>query len=427
MENPQKRRNAQPSTDCLLPFDRIMSFFSLMGNFFTYKVLRFITTLVTTAALLGSFGCDARPYPTQPSSENAPAAKWASTPHGVFVASHQGQEVFRIEATKWRDGHRAAVAITHDAPWGIDPVFSLATNAVIARGLHMDIEVVSDKLQHPSRFPIVARMHRELLPNGVHVYGHGHTHIDHDAISYHDAFRSFRTNFDLMRAWGFKPKVYAYPLYAGRDRQTQAANRAAGFIAARGGTRDRNAYYICANDAREPESWYNLPSVIMGTDSPSDISSHDQLQPFLIQTLAQQAWIIMTYHSIGYPEGWGYYPYREFVRNLDFIRNNDFWSGNLDAIAAYVQERNALDISIARYFGRQMPDQFELKIGDGLDNQIFDEPLTLDFHFADELAVQGVRITPAPTGDQTHFVVSQNRLRLHMVPDERQYTLVLEH
>jgi hypothetical protein len=180
-----------------------------MGRFFTHIALRFITALVATTALLGCFGCDAPPYPTQPSPQNAPAAKWASTPRGVFVASHQGQEVFRIEAKKWRDGHRAAVAITHDAPWGIDPVFSLATNAVIARGLRMDIEVVSDKLQHPSRFPIVARMHRELLPNGVHVYGHGHTHIDHDAISYHDAFRSFRTNFELMRTWGFNPKVYA--------------------------------------------------------------------------------------------------------------------------------------------------------------------------------------------------------------------------
>jgi hypothetical protein len=351
----------------------------------------------------------------------------ATSPRDVFVASHQGREVFRVEATKWRNGHRAAVAINYDAPWGIHPVFSLATNAVIARGLRMDIEVVSDKLQHPSRFPIVARIHEELIPNGVHVFGHGHTHIDHDAISYHDAFRSFRTNFDLMRTWGFSPKVYAYPLYAGRDRQTQAANRAAGFIAARGGTRDRSAYYICANDTRDPESWYHLPSVIMGTDSPSDISTHAQLEPFLTQTLAQRAWIIMTYHSIGNPDGWGYYPYREFVRDLNFIRANDFWSGNLDAIAAYTQERNALDISIARYFGRQMPDQFELTIGDGLDNRLFNEPLTLDFDFNGELAVQSVRITPPPTGGQTHFTVSENRLRLHMIPDERQYTLVLEH
>ena len=115
------------------------------------------------------------------------------------------------------------------------------------------------------------------------------------------------------------------------------------------------------------------------------------------------------------------------MRDLNFIRANDFWSGNLDAIAAYTQERNALDISIARYFGRQMPDQFELTIGDGLDNRLFNEPLTLDFDFNGELAVQSVRITPPPTGGQTHFTVSENRLRLHMIPDERQYTLVLEH
>ncbi len=398
-----------------------------MGNFFTYAMLRFFIASLCSLILTSFYGCDQHSYPTQSSTENAPAAKLATAPNGVFATSHQGREIFRIEAKKWRDGHRAAVAISHDAPWGIDPVFSLATNAAIARGLRMDIECVSDKLQHPSRFPIVARMREELLSNGVHVYGHGHTHIDHDAISYHDAFRSFHTNFELMRSWGLNPKVCAYPLYAGRDRQTQAANRAAGFIAARGGTRDRNAYYICANDTRDPESWYNLPSVIMGTDSPSDISTHAQLQPFLIQTLARQAWIIMTYHSIGYPEGWGYYPYREFVRDLDFIRANDFWSGNLDAIAAYTQERNALDISIARYFGRQMPDQFELTIGDGLDNRLFNEPLTLDFRFNDELAVQGVRITPPPADGQTHFVVEENRLRLHMVPDERHYTLILEY
>jgi hypothetical protein len=398
-----------------------------MGNFFTYMTLRFAVACISTLILSGSYSCDKRSYPTQSAPEHAPVAKLATSPRDVFVASHQGREVFRVEATKWRNGHRAAVAINYDAPWGIHPVFSLATNAVIARGLRMDIEVVSDKLQHPSRFPIVARIHEELIPNGVHVFGHGHTHIDHDAISYHDAFRSFRTNFDLMRTWGFSPKVYAYPLYAGRDRQTQAANRAAGFIAARGGTRDRSAYYICANDTRDPESWYHLPSVIMGTDSPSDISTHAQLEPFLTQTLAQRAWIIMTYHSIGNPDGWGYYPYREFVRDLNFIRANDFWSGNLDAIAAYTQERNALDISIARYFGRQMPDQFELTIGDGLDNRLFNEPLTLDFDFNGELAVQSVRITPPPTGGQTHFTVSENRLRLHMIPDERQYTLVLEH
>ena len=68
-----------------------------------------------------------------------PAGKLVDLSTSVFTASHQGQEVFSIEATKWRDGHRAAVSITYDAPWGIHPVFSLATDAAISRGMAMDI------------------------------------------------------------------------------------------------------------------------------------------------------------------------------------------------------------------------------------------------------------------------------------------------
>jgi hypothetical protein len=135
----------------------------------------------------------------------------------------------------------------------------------------------------------------------------------------------------------------------------------------------------------------------------------------------------MTYHSIGVVDGWGYYPYREFIKDLNFIKRRDFWSGNFDAVAAYIQERNALDIRIARYFGSNRPNQFELVVGDALDNTIFNEPLTLDFIFNAELPdISGVRITP-PIGGETNFAVINGQMRLHMVPNERQYTLVLEH
>ncbi len=375
-------------------------------------------------ALMGSSGCD-RSSPTQSSDPIPAAAKLATDPPNLYVARHQGEEIFRIEATKWRDGHRAAVSITYDAPWGVNPVFSLATDAAILRDLRMDIEIVSDRLLHPMRLPIVARMRRELLPNGIHLFGHGHSHIDHDALSYRDAYESFQTNFGLMRKWGLNPKVYAYPRYAGRTEQTQAANRAVGFIAARGGTRDQSAYYICAGDVREPQNWYNLPSVIMGTDSPSDIGDHAELAPILEQTLARGAWTIMTYHSIGAVDGWSYYPYREFLKDLDFIKRQDFWSGNFDAVALYIQERNALDIRFVRYFGSDRPNQFELVIGDGLDNTIFNEKLTLDFTFSAELpSVSSVRITP-PIGGEMDFAVINGQMRLQMVPNERQYTLVL--
>ena len=136
-----------------------------------------------------------------------PAGKLVDLSPGVFTASHQGQEVFTIRATKWQDGHRAAVSVTYDAPWGIHPVFSLATDAAIARGLAMDIEIVSNKLSHFKRVPNVQRMHEELIPNNIGFFGHGHAHIDHDALGYHAAYRSFRINYVMMRAWGLNPKT----------------------------------------------------------------------------------------------------------------------------------------------------------------------------------------------------------------------------
>ena len=72
------------------------------------------------------------------SSSLAVRAKLAGKPY-TYVVRHGGEEVFRVEALKWRNGHKGAVSITYDAPWGIASVFSLATDAVIARGLRMDL------------------------------------------------------------------------------------------------------------------------------------------------------------------------------------------------------------------------------------------------------------------------------------------------
>lgn len=379
------------------------------------------------------WGCDTNQSPTHsgaPTSFDAPlrpAAKLVGKAD-TYVVRHGGEEIFRLEALKWRDGRQGAVSVTYDAPWGVDDIFSLATDAAMARGVCMDLEIVSAKLQHFKRFPIVARMHQELIPNGIGFFGHGHEHIPHDWYGYEQAYESFRTNFVLMREWGLQPKVYAYPAWAGREARLQTANRQAGFIAARGGIRRpaaRAEYYICPADVREPDRWYYLPSVIMGSQDGTDIPHHDALVPLLDETLEAGAWIILTYHSIGNPEGWGFYPLPEFERDLDYIAAADFWSGNLDAVSAYIQERNALDIQIVRYFGVGTPSQYELMIGDGLDNAIYDEPLTFDFSFNPELNVRGVRIDP-PVDGASFFAVEDDRLRLNIVPDERRYALVLE-
>ena len=97
----------------------------------------------------------------------------------------------------------------------------------------------------------------------------------------------------------------------------------------------------------------------------------------------------------------------------------------MDAVATYIQERNALDIQIVRYFGVGIPRQYELIIGDGLDNAIFDEPLTFDFHFNPELGVQRVHFQPEIEGESS-FAVQDHSLRLELLPDERRYEVELE-
>ena len=361
------------------------------------------------------------------SSSLAVRAKLAGKPD-TYVVRHGGEEIFRVEALKWRNGHKGAVSITYDAPWGIASVFSLATDAVIARGLRMDLEIVSSSLQHFTRYPIIQRMQQELRPHGIGFFGHGHEHIHYDWYGFKVAYEAFRTNFELMERWGFEPKTYAYPHWAGTLLGTQAANRQAGFIAARGGIRrpaTHAEYYICPDDTHEPSNWYFLPSVIMGSKDGTDIPHHDALKPILDGALNAEAWLILTYHAIGNPEAWGYYPLPEFERDLDYIAGRDFWNGNLDAITAYIQERNALDIQIVRYFGVGAPKQFELTIGDGLDNRLYDEPLTFEFNFNPEHRVRRVHFDP-PIGGVSSFEVEADRLRVHMVPDERRYALVLE-
>ena len=146
---------------------------------------------LTALILFVSLSCDRPSLPTEHEMRDIPSRKIStSSAHNKFSAYHGSRELFFIHAPKWKNGHQAAVSITYDAPWGHNAVFSLATDAAILRGLSMDVEVVSEKLLFYSRFPIIARMRKELIPNGVGVFGHGHSHIDHDALGFPESLAS---------------------------------------------------------------------------------------------------------------------------------------------------------------------------------------------------------------------------------------------
>ena len=140
--------------------------------------------------------------------------------------------------SKWLDGHTAAVSITYDArpdPSGEPDV----AGYVMENGMVIDYEIITGNTRRGD--PVysgpgdkgLAHMLHDLVPRGFGYFGHGHNHVDHDALSYLDAADSFRRCFNTMNDWGLRPVAYAYPRNAGTKKRTQKALEESGFLCGR--------------------------------------------------------------------------------------------------------------------------------------------------------------------------------------------------
>lgn len=358
---------------------------------------------------------------------NPETPDYGLTPLGPFryVVQEDEHPLFELEVLKWPEGHSAAVSITYDAPFGTDPGHHLATDAVLSRGMTMDLEMVTSLFQEPRNHHLLENIQNELLPRGIHFYGHGHQHINHDSLSYEESLADFKRCFDLMSDWGLRPRAYAYPGSAGHLPQTQLANRQAGFLCARGSSVKPAEYCICPRDTTAPANWYYLPSVVLAQgESVNYVNSYEELEPILADALKRQAWVILMHHAIGIPEGWGYFPLDDFERELDYLAGHDFWSGNMDMTALYIKERNAFAPQLGRVEKTKGKRSFALLLADGLDNSVYDQPLTLEFRFSSRLKGQTLHVEPALEG-RTDFPVVDGILQLHAIPDEQTYLLSL--
>lgn len=359
---------------------------------------------------------------TDPVSPSVAADLPAGYRPGEYRAAADGEELFYLSVAKWAGGRAAAVSITYDAPWGTHGDHHLATDAAIARGLRMDLEMVTWIFTQPEQAPLLDTYRRYLLPRGIGFFGHGHTHASHDTMTYTEALASFSTCYHLMRTWGFRPRAYAYPGSSGRLIHTQGANRNAGFICARGSTVKRSTWHVLADDAAVAPNWQNLPSVPMGSGSRRYIRSHRKLSPILEEALKRGSWIILMYHAIGIPEGWGYYPYEDFVMDLDQIAGGDYWSANLGQAAAYARERSGLTVGFQPESGRD--GAYLLTFRDGLPDEVYDEPLTVTFHFTG-LSPARLAVAP-PVGTGEPVAVRGDSARIQLLPAETPVSLTLD-
>lgn len=358
---------------------------------------------------------------------NPTSPEYGLVPLAPFRYAIQEDEhrLLELEVLKWPQGRRAAVSITYDAAYGTHPDHHLAVDAVLARGMTMDFEMVSAIYVQAKNRPLLEQIQNQLVPQGIHFFGHGHQHINHDSLSYEETLADFQLNFDLMERWGLRPRAYAYPGSAGRLARTQLANRTAGFLCARGMSVDPREMCICPGDTTEPANWYYLPSAVLSQgESASYVNSYEELEPILADALQRRAWVILMHHAVGIPEGWGYFPLADFERELDYLAGHDFWSGNMDMAALYIKERNAFAPQLQRVDRSKGRRRFSLVLADGLDNTTYDQPLTFELRFDTRLKGDSLHVEPA-LGGRSDFALVAGAVQLAAVPDEQTYLLSL--
>ena len=327
-----------------------------------------------------------------------------------------------VAIAKWYGNHAAALSITHDA--AVPQNDPLTVEAVLARGLHMDYELVSAGVSAEEAEYITTVM----LPLGFGLFGHGATHVNHDRLTYEDAFESASTNYQTLLELGIDPVAFAYPGGHGSEGETHRAIAAAGFLCARGHRVTSNPY-IAADDETEPRNWYYLPDLVMESidymNREERINDTEDLIPYLDGALQRKAWIILTYHAIGKLNKFGFYERETFEADLDEIEARDFWPAPMDRAALYLMERATAEASVTWHLDDEgMVDHIDVFLADGLSNDRYVQPLTLLFDVPKSWLDQPLEIQ-GPDGRLPDQTARATRAALSFAPSESRYTIRL--
>jgi len=286
-----------------------------------------------------------------------------------------------IRIAKWHNNHSAAISITNDAGSVSGSGEKIVQNLVEKYGLNISYELVTDLYLKDS--VRLNYLYDTYLPRGFGYFGHGHTHINHDKLSEDEAYNSFKECYNSMIKMGLKPISYAYPGGFGYHIKTQRALKRAGFLSGRKFEKlDFDNPLIMAENNNQPSNWFLLPTLVMQAYEYQYcsicINNTSELIPYLDKAIEKNAWLILTYHSIGQTEAYGYYYLDDFENDLRSIKARDFWVASMDDITLYTYQRNAATpilINKRSEFGDIV--EIEMEIKHELDKSIFNIPLTV--------------------------------------------------
>ena len=282
---------------------------------------------------------------------------------------------------KWYNNCDAAISLTYDEGNPASELNRKINTYLIKNRMTMDYEVVThDYRLYPH---LKTYLLNDMIPAGLSYFGHGHKHINHDKVSYQEALASFKRCYKAMREFGLQPVAYAYPKGAGNRPETRKALEEAGFLSGRlHFTKEMTHPYIMPGAQTEPVDWYALPTLVMQDYDFSQcqkcVNNNEELILYLDEALRQNAWLILTYHAIGFKQGYGHYKLVEFKHDIRSIKERHFWNASMNAVTLYTRERQHAEVSLAAITGRKKHiKEVRIIVTDGLTDPRYDQPLTI--------------------------------------------------
>ncbi len=339
----------------------------------------------------------------------------------ISIASIYGEPSPPV-ITKWFNNFRGAISLTYDHGDPQQPKNRDINKFIASCGLSMDYEIVTYDYQRNET--LVKYLHKHLIPMGFGYFGHGHKHLYHDNLSYDDALKSFKHCYDAMIELKLKPIAYAYPSGAGNKPQTRKALEAAGFLCGRLHFSDKKKKppYIVPSSQTEPEDWFALPALVMQDYSFKEckhcVGTNDQLIEYLDETIKQEAWIILAYHSIGDERGYGFIKYDEFEKNINSIKERPLWNAPMSAVTLYIRERAHAQVKVEPVYHRKKEISYiEVTLSDNLPNDIYDQPLTIIFSIPPDWVNHTINLVEQNKVIKTFLFESQQAM-ISLPPDE---------
>ncbi len=322
-----------------------------------------------------------------------------------------------IEPLQWPRGLRAACSITFDD--GTLDQYLLAYPAMYRRNIRGTFFVITGFVGDTWPDGAVSRRTfgwspaRIMAATGQEIGSHGHTHLDLRANP-DSAEAEFSLSLGSLQAEVRRQSGYPFSWNYWRSTPELASLASNYFLSARGGT-PRSDIYLSSCSAYEE----NIDIFNVNAFAPLGDRGISDTVTLFRQQYASGGWLVLDFHGIDDgiisrdALGWQPLPAVEFETLLDSLLEYGYWIAPFGTVSKYVRERQSLYPLILDLEG----DSLTFRLYDGLDDAIYDLPLTFEIDLP--AGWEQVHVSQAGV-KRWSSRLSEGRLLFEAVPDGRE-------